>query len=240
MQTGAIDLESFLEEIEKIINNLKHFSDKLDTACAELSLCAANLNQDEEYVQFIEEDNLIQTEAFSCISELERRRKSIKEKYMEPALEDQVIQLQTQVQQLVTDQQEQQAGQGLHGQYYRSGHLPKLEMPSFNGDALRWSEFWDSFEANVDKTLALSNIEKLSYLNSKLHGEAKQAVSGIPLSNDNYQVAKTILKDRFGKSKSVVTSHYTQLMNLKPATNTTKGLRVLYDNKTPIKMYLSQ
>ena len=103
-------------------------------------------------------------------------------------------------------------------------------MPSFNGDALRWSEFWDSFKANVDKNLALSNIEKLSYLNSKLHGEAKQAVSGIPLSNDNYQVAKTILKDKFGKSKSVVNSHYTQLMNLKPATNTTKGLRVLYDN----------
>ena len=100
VQTGAIDLESFLEEIEKIINNLKHFSDKLDTACAELSLCAAN----EEYVQFIEEDNLIQTEAFNCVSELELRRKSIKEKYMEPALEDQVIQLQTQVQQLMTDQ----------------------------------------------------------------------------------------------------------------------------------------
>ena len=130
----------------------------------------------------------------------------------------------------MTDQQEQQAGQGLHGQYYRSAHLPKLEMPSVNVDALRWSEFWDSFEANVDKNLAFSNIEQLSYLNSKLDGEAKHAVSGIPLSTDNNQVDKTILKDRFGKSKSVINSHYTQLMNLKPATNTTKGLRVLYDN----------
>ena len=43
-QTGSIDLDCFLEEIEKIINNLKHFSDELDTACAELSICAANLN----------------------------------------------------------------------------------------------------------------------------------------------------------------------------------------------------
>ena len=145
-------------------------------------------------------------------------------------LEDQVVQLQTQVQQLITDKQEQQVGQGSQGQSNRSVNLPKLEIPSFNGDALRWSEFWDYFEASVDKNRGLSGIEKLSYLNSKLTGEAKQAVSGILLSNQNYEVAKTILKDRFGKSKTIANSHFTQLMNLKPVTSTTTELRALYDN----------
>ena len=130
----------------------------------------------------------------------------------------------------ITDKQEQQVGQGSQGQSNRSVNLPKLEIPSFNGDALRWSEFWDSFEASVDKNRGLSGIEKLSYLNSKLTGEAKQAVSGILLSNQNYEVAKTILKDRFGKSKTIANSHFTQLMNLKPVTSTTTELRALYDN----------
>ena len=50
------------------------------------------------------------------------------------------------------------------------------------------------------------------------------------LSNENYEVTKTLLKERFGKTQSVVNSHYTQLINMKPAVNTTKGLRDLYDN----------
>ena len=81
----------------------------------------------------------------------------------------------------------------------------------------------------MDQNSHLSNIEKLSYLNSKLTGEAKQAVSGIHLSNDNYDITKTLLKERFGNSQSVVNSHYTQLINMKPAVNSAKRLRTLHD-----------
>ena len=236
VQTGSIDLDSFVEEIEKSIRNINQLSDKLDAACAELSIEARNQNRDEDYEQFIGEDNLIMTEVFSCISELEWRRKSVQalivpnEKRVEPSLEDKVVQLQTQLQQLMTDQQDRQEGSGTQGLRHGSVNLPKLEIPSFNGDILRWSEFWDSFEATVENNHTLSSIEKLSYLNSKLAGEAKQAVSGILLSNENYEVTKTLLKERFGKTQSVVNSHYTQLINMKPAVNTTKGLRALYDN----------
>ena len=85
------------------------------------------------------------------------------------------------------------------------------------------------FEATVDQNNNLSNIEKLSYLNSKLTGEAKQAVSGIYLSNENYELTKALLKERFWSSQSVVNSHCTQLINMKPAFNSTKVLRTLYD-----------
>ena len=59
---------------------------------------------------------------------------------------------------------------------------------------MRWKEFWDTFEATVDNNQNLTDIEKLNYLNSKLMGEAKSAVSGIMLSNENYGVAVTLLK----------------------------------------------
>ena len=51
IQTGSIDLDSFVEEIEKSIRNIN--SDKLDAACAELSIEARNQNRDEDYEQFI-------------------------------------------------------------------------------------------------------------------------------------------------------------------------------------------
>ena len=46
----------------------------------------------------------------------------------------------------------------------------------------------------MDRNESLSDVEKLKYLNSKLIGEAKLAVSGLLLSNENYKVAKELLK----------------------------------------------
>ena len=65
---------------------------------------------------------------------------------------------------------------------------------------------------------------------SKLSGEAKNSVSGIQLSNENYQVAVELLKERYGDKQAVVTSHYIELINLKPAPNNPKGLRKMYND----------
>ena len=48
---------------------------------------------------------------------------------------------------------------------------------------MRYKEFWDTFESRIDNNLNLTDIEKLNYLNSKLIGETKSAVTGIMLSN---------------------------------------------------------
>ena len=60
---------------------------------------------------------------------------------------------------------------------------------------------------------------------SKLSGEAKNSVSGIQYSNENYQLAAELLKERYGDKQAIVTSHYNELINLKPAPNNQKGLR---------------
>ena len=65
---------------------------------------------------------------------------------------------------------------------------------------------------------------------SKLRGEAKNSVSGIQLSNENYQVAVELLKERYGDKQAVVTSNYTELTNLKQAPNNPKGLRKMHND----------
>ena len=94
---------------------------------------------------------------------------------------------------------------------------------------MKWTEFWDTFETTTDQNESLSDIENLKYLNSKLTGEAKQAVSGILLSNENYRVAIDLLKERFGDKQTVINSHYSELINLTHASNNTKSMRSLYD-----------
>ena len=94
---------------------------------------------------------------------------------------------------------------------------------------MRWKEFWDTFEVTVDHNPNFTDIEKLNYLNTKLICGARCAMSGILLSKENYRVTVEMLKERFGNIQNVVNCHYTELINIAPAINNSKGLRQLYD-----------
>ena len=45
--------------------------------------------------------------------------------------------------------------------------LPKLQLPKFSGDVLKWPQFWDSFSVTVDSS-DMSDVTKLTYLRSLL------------------------------------------------------------------------
>ena len=48
--------------------------------------------------------------------------------------------------------------------------LPKLALPTFNGDPLQWQTFWDSFSAAVHCNPRLSGAQKFNYLCTQLQG----------------------------------------------------------------------
>ena len=151
-----------------------------------------------------------------------------------------MIQMTAQMQQVMIGQQQMQQQQQQQSQMEQSSRrhsstgnsvkLPKLEIPSFSGEKLKWAEFRDSFEAAVNLNTSLSEVEKLNYLMSKLSGEARNSVSGIQLSNENYLVEVDLLKERYRYKQTVVTFHYTELINLKPAPNNLKGQRKIYND----------
>lgn len=60
---------------------------------------------------------------------------------------------------------------------------PKLDIAPFKGEVLKWQEFWDTFEASVDKA-DYAPVDKFNYLKSKLRGEALEAIAGYQLSNE--------------------------------------------------------
>ena len=87
--------------------------------------------------------------------------------------------------------------------------LPKLDLPTFNGNLLGWQEFWDIFNSTIHQQ-SLSNVVKFSYLKSSLRGAATSAVSGISITDGNYSIVIALLKETFGRKEAIVKALYFQ------------------------------
>lgn len=71
--------------------------------------------------------------------------------------------------------------------------LPKLTLPRFNGDVMKWTMFWDSYESAVHDNDQLSDVDKFNYLRSLLERSAYEAIVGLTMSSANYTEAIDIL-----------------------------------------------
>lgn len=99
-----------------------------------------------------------------------------------------------------------------------SSKLPRMELAKFDGDVLKWYQFWDQFSSNVDSR-NISDVDKLLYLQSVLEGNAKQAIEGLDTTNKNYRIAVDTLKERYGKPSSIIDAHYVALYRIKTASS---------------------
>ena len=239
----------FSKNVRNCVKRLNYFIEKLGQANERLSLGIEGQDGAQEVDLLINEDWSYISEVTNChdeqveIEQSFQVQKSPSEHWSSITVTEdrfnQMIQMTAQMQQVMIGQQQMQQQQQQTSNTEQPSHrnastgnsvrLPKFEIPSFSGEKLKWTEFWDSFEAAVHLNMSLSDVEKLNYLISKLKGEAKSSVSGILLSNENYQVAVELLKERYGDKQAVVTSHYTEMINLKQAPNNPKGLPNLYN-----------
>ena len=242
LQEAEHEASVHMRDVNNCIKRLNEFITKLEEANEKLSMAIDGRDGAEEIEELIREDWDYISTVMDCRDELvdikvsEQRSPTDNSSSVTVTEDkfDQVIQMTTQMQQVILGQQQLQQQQQISiGQLNTSKsasvRLPISEIPSFSGDKLKWTEFWDTFEASVHKNTSISDIEKLNYLLSKLSGEAKHSVSGILLSNENYSVVTDLLKERYGDSQTVINSHYVELINLRSAPNTPRGLRSLYD-----------
>ncbi|GBN23412.1 hypothetical protein AVEN_96247-1 [Araneus ventricosus] len=109
--------------------------------------------------------------------------------------------------------------------------LPRIVLDKFGGDIRKFHEFWPSFEAAVHDNPSLTRVEKFNYLRSLLIRDAARAISGLTLTNENYDKAVEVLKDGFGQKQAVISACMNTLLSLQPVRriNDTLGLRNLYD-----------
>ena len=162
--------------------------------------------------------------------EVERKSRSTQSKQSQK-LEERLQQVQEQVRQLQSPST-QSMESGISRIWSQPSMAaikpPKLDIAPFKGEVLKWQEFWDAFEASVDKA-DYAPVDKFNYLKSKLRGEALEVIAGYQLSNDNYKVVVDVLKKKFGRPQIIVDAQYRSLSHLPPAINHVSQLRHCYD-----------
>ena len=94
-----------------------------------------------------------------------------------------------------------------------SARLPKLDLPTFNGNVTEWYPIWDQFIVIIDDS-ELPKVTKFTYLKSVLQGEAKESIRGLALTEVNYLAAVNILKERYGRKERIIASHIDALLTI--------------------------
>jgi hypothetical protein len=97
--------------------------------------------------------------------------------------------------------------------------LPTTDIPSFDGDVKSWTSFWDVFKYTIHENEQLPEAAKLTYLRSVLKGKAAIPIMNLELTNDGYQQAIRILKDRYSSSTAITQALYQELKAIKPASS---------------------
>ena len=110
-----------------------------------------------------------------------------------------------------------------------SVNLPKLHLPTYDGSVLKWPEFWDIFEASVHRQ-NIPKVSKFSYLKGALRGSAYVAISGISVTEDNYDVVVALLKDKFGSKESIIETLYARLYHLPTSSGKFSDIKYTYNN----------
>ena len=108
--------------------------------------------------------------------------------------------------------------------------LPKLTLPTFLGNPLKWQTFWDTYKTAIHDNVSLSDVQKFTYLKAQLSGEAANSIEGLPLTESNYQQSIKILEDRFGQPHKIINAHMQALLDLSSPTDSVTNLRRFYDS----------
>ena len=110
--------------------------------------------------------------------------------------------------------------------------LPKMELKTFDGNVLKWHEFWENFGHCVHNQPLVQELQKFSYLKSCLRGPAFVCISNFELRAENYGPAVQLLKERYGHKNVLRKAHLDSLEKLAPVSNSrdVPRLKRLYED----------
>lgn len=92
--------------------------------------------------------------------------------------------------------------------------LPKLDLPTFDGSFDQWQQFYDLFQATVGDQPNLSNAAKMQYLKAAVRGPAANFLSALPISDSNYEIAWTRIKERYQNKRAQVSHHLHKITSM--------------------------
>ena len=93
--------------------------------------------------------------------------------------------------------------------------LPEWKLAEFNGDPLKWHEWYGQFKSAIDSQ-SLTDDVKLTYLKTLVTGKIKMAIAEFADCGLMYKDALRTLERKFGQPQAVVSAHLDKLSNFPP------------------------
>lgn len=116
---------------------------------------------------------------------------------------------------------------------YNHVQLPKIKLPTFDGEFEKWHSFRDSYLSMVHNNTSLSDVDKFNYLKSSLSASALNIINSLPLSNSNYNIAWNLLTNRFDNKKLLIQQHLKSFFDMEMLKKENySDLRSLIDNSS--------
>ncbi|VDK45704.1 unnamed protein product, partial [Cylicostephanus goldi] len=119
------------------------------------------------------------------------------------------------------------------GQIMAKPKLPAIPIPIFSGKAWQFENFWTLFEANVNSQ-PLTKLQKFNYLISALRGEARETIQRYPISEENYDLALDLLRNKYGDEFKLISSLQHRLEGARAENNSIPAQRKLLEYLIPI------
>jgi hypothetical protein len=85
--------------------------------------------------------------------------------------------------------------------------LPVISLPTYEGDTCSWLQFRDTFEALIVNNTVLSNVQKFHYLIASLKNKAKDLISNLQTTNENFLVAWQLVTQRYNNKRLIAVMH---------------------------------
>ena len=86
--------------------------------------------------------------------------------------------------------------------------LPKLSFPSFRGDPMKWSVFWEQFSSAVHNNDQLDNTQKLTYLREAIvDPTVTPLLFRATATASQYDEPVKLLKDRYDQKHLIHCTH---------------------------------
>ncbi|XP_028163489.1 uncharacterized protein LOC114355033 isoform X2 [Ostrinia furnacalis] len=108
--------------------------------------------------------------------------------------------------------------------------LPKIELPTFNGDYQQWLEFRDTFVSIIHSNDSMDEINKFHYLRACLRESASLVIKSLDFKANNYTAAWELLCKRYDNKRLLVNNHVQSLFNINAIQKeSSKALRYIVD-----------
>ena len=106
----------------------------------------------------------------------------------------------------------------------------RLDLPTFDGNIMKWRDFWSLFSAILDKERGLTDSERCCHLiNAMITAEAKKQAKSAVAYTSNYMEATERLRGIYERNRVVSGNHFKALFATDTYDNSRKDLQRMKD-----------